>query len=99
MANSQQLRPDRNANYPGCGRAATANGRWGGYDCVFLRRMCAGTTCLKLTSSREADVKKLVLGSAMLVTFAAVNSTMAADLAVKAPVYKAPVLASGSDWT
>src|SRR5258708_10917184 len=46
----------------------------------------------------EGVMKKLLLGSAALGVPLAVGSTMAADLAIKAPVYKAPVMAPVYNW-
>src|SRR6266852_1603990 len=43
-------------------------------------------------------VKKLLLGGAALVAFAA-GPAIAADMPVKAPVYKAPVAAPAYSWT
>jgi outer membrane immunogenic protein len=44
-------------------------------------------------------MKKLLQGSAALLVLATAGSAMAANLAVKAPVYKAPVMAPAYDWT
>ena len=44
-------------------------------------------------------MKKLLLGSAAVFALAMGGSAVAADLPVKAPVYKAPVVAPPYDWT
>lgn len=44
-------------------------------------------------------MKKLLLGSAALVVLVTAGSAMAADLEVKAPVYKAPVMAPVYNWS
>ena len=44
-------------------------------------------------------MKKLLAGSAALLVLATAGSAMAANLAVKAPGYKAPVMAPADSWT
>ena len=44
-------------------------------------------------------MKKFLFGSVALVALAAIGSAMAADLPVKTPVYKAPVVAPPYNWT